>query len=447
MKKKTEQKLIQAFDQLAPDCFDSITEKISERSGDAADIADTLQPEKSKDTVYGSSAPERIHRPSRRRKFAVSLGALAAVLMLIIIPVSLSDKGAAAGHIFIDVNPGIMISLDENSKVSDISPSNKDGQDIVDDLPDEEMPSDISSSVDIIMKTLRSNGYLSDDSVDMLVSYSYSNDESKADIEANTRMIKSSVESGLKDAGTDAGWIFQEFPEEEKISETVSEEDMSPGKSRFISTLQSEYDIKKSDAEKKKISDICDSLEKSGIDISSNSRFTVTSSKAAGGVSTKNDSRSQENKSDESNTESSSSGKKAAKRKKASGYSRKQPLADSHQENTVTDSAAETSAQNTQQQTQKPPEKTVRISDISYSGKGTILIRFTGPVVYDRNMTVTVRNENNDRVTTGGIKRSQRSAAVKAEIPETGSRYKVTVRGVRASEQGRYLTLHGTFDY
>ena len=436
MSNKTEEKLIRGFDQITPDCFDDIMK------AEPVDIS-------AETDCFRRDAPAGVQRNAGRlrrrvRRLAVSSGALAAILFCVLLS-GIFDTDDTAGHIYIDVNPGIVISLDSDAEVCDMEASNDDGAMIMKMLPDEsERGHDLYDNISILVGSLRDQGYIDSDSTDMLVSYCYSSDINDTTYEKTSETLKNAIEKSLSGKAPGADCLYQEFEEDRDMARLADDSGISPGKYRFLSYIKSSCGIDTADMADDSIASIYSSIGNSSAVIDSGSVSIIGGEhNSTGADSSRHDTNSKRNadsgvsgKTSDPGKDNVSSGDTSGKSAPAEKERAEQPLPDSEasvrtgSEDTGTDDAESTPA--------------AAISEIVCSGNGTIRIKFDHRIYYGSHVSVTIRNSS---VRPEIIRKSSRIMKISADGLESGTVYEITVRGVKASEHAKPVPLRKQFTY
>lgn len=436
MRNKTEEKLIRGFNQIAPDCFDDI---MKAEPMDISAETDCLQ--RGISPVVQKQTSRLIHRV---RRLAVSSGALAAILLCVLFS-GIFRSDDIAGHIYIDVNPSIVISLDSDAEVCDIEASNDDGETIMKSLPDEnERSHDLYDNISILVGSFRDQGYIDSSSTDMLISYCYSSDINDNTYAKTSESLKSAIENSLSIRASGADCLYQEFKEDRDIEKQAANSGISPGKCRFLSHIKSSSGIDTTAMADDSIASICRSMEKSGAVIDDSS-FSIL-----GGHHSKTDTdHSHNNRSKSKGTVSNSAGKPSAPGNKASSPRRvsvksssaKNEKTELYLHNNDTSGETDTDGSVTDD---TEPAPAVAISEVSYSGKSTLRIKFDRKVFYGSQVSVTIRN-NGSRFHTNITEKSARMLKVHTDLLQPDTTYEVTVRGVKASEHAKPVILFKQF--
>ena len=438
MRNKTEEKLIRGFDQITPDCFDDI---MKAEPMDISAETDCFQRDAS--PVVQKQAPRLRHRV---RRLAISSGALAAILLCVLFS-GIFHGDDIAGHIYIDVNPGIVISLDSDAEVCDIEASNDDGETIMKSLPDEnERSHDLSDNISILVGVFKECGYLDRSNANMLVSYCYSSDISDKTYENTSKTLKSAIENSLSGKASGADCLYQEFEEDRDIERQAANIGISPGKYRFLSHIKSSSGMDTTAMADDSIASICRSMEKSGAVIDDGSFSMIEGDHS----STDNDnSRHEANRKRKAGSSTSgktsvsgndpiSSGDTSGKSDPEGKERAEQPLPDS-------DASGRTDSEsNGTNDTESTPSAT--ISEVTCSGNGTIRIRFDNRVYYGSHVSVTIHN-GSIRIRSEIIRKSPKTMKINADGLDSGSVYEITVRGVRASEHAKPVPIRTQFTY
>lgn len=438
MRNKTEEKLIRGFDQITPDCFDDI---MKAEPMDISAETDCFQRDAS--PVAQKQAPCLRHRV---RRLAISSGALAAILLCVLFS-GIFHGDDIAGHIYIDVNPSIVISLGSDAKVCDIEASNDDGETIIKSLPDEnERSHDLYDNISTLVGIFRDQGYIDSSSTDMLISYCYSSDINDTTYTKTSESLKSAIENSLSSKASGADCLYQEFEEDRDIENQAANSGISPGKYRFLSHIKSSSGIDTTAMADDSIASICRSMEKSGavIDDSSFSMIEGDHSSTDAGSSHHDVSRkrkagsSASGKTPTSANDSISSGDTSGKSDSARKERAEQTLPDR-------DASGRTDSENNSTDDAESAPS-VTISEVTCSGNGAIHIRFDNRVYYGSHVSVTIRNSS-IRIRPEIIRKSSKIIKINADGLDSGSVYEITVRGVRASEHAKPVPIRKQFTY
>ena len=165
------EKLEQGFAELTPDRWDEISKAVSGC--------------KASQPVWEDS----YRKPVRRRIPAMI--AVAAALLCVVFAVNIKDEDSVRSMLYLDVNPSVCMSVNERGKVIDIEGINADGCKVADAaLEDLGKSRDPGDAVSCIVEEIDEEGYFSDGTVDMLVSFSYTGKEDKELLDEARRIIE-----------------------------------------------------------------------------------------------------------------------------------------------------------------------------------------------------------------------------------------------------------------
>lgn len=213
-KNNLNKKIKNAFDKAAPDILDSILADIS--SGNA-------------DATVTELPPIKKRLPVRR------IAATAAALVLL----SGSVLGIYSRYknniisVSLDVNPAVVMSVDPNEKVIDVTPKNSDGEKLVGDT--ELIGISLDSAVDTLITGMLDHGYLSDVSNSVLISVG-SDDHEKAE-ELKTRLAQN-VEDILLSDGFDGAVVGQTLDSAD-VAVLAEKHGITEGKAQLIKRIVS----------------------------------------------------------------------------------------------------------------------------------------------------------------------------------------------------------------
>lgn len=216
MKNKDIEKIIgYAFEQATPDLFDKIIEKC---------------PSMEIGTPY-LSLWKRITNLISSRKFAYSFSSL--ILILSISFVWLNQETPITQNVFsviaIDVNPSLVLELDENDKVINVIKNNEDAVIIVGNMNLIDVDYDVA--VNAIIGSMVTNGYLDEFTNSVLLSIK-SNDLLHEEL--LMREVTQTVYDYLQNSSINGSVITQELSEDEAIKLLADRLNISEAKAELI---------------------------------------------------------------------------------------------------------------------------------------------------------------------------------------------------------------------
>lgn len=142
------------------------------------------------------------------------------------------NQNAYGSTIALDVNPGIEIMLNKQSKVMSITATNDDGKAILNELDIKGKALEVA--IDEIIKTLVSEGYISENANSVLISVSADKQDLATSLES---IITEQITKTLSGKGLNASVLTQVIDKTEEIEKLANEYGMSEGKARLIDEL------------------------------------------------------------------------------------------------------------------------------------------------------------------------------------------------------------------
>ena len=156
--------IVDGFDRIAPDVFEEIKSSIEGQQAEAADELRTMPQVKSADKVRGSA------------RFAVRKAVAAACALIVAaggagVYLNTAPDSYAA-EIYIDANPSLVMEVNEDNQVTKIRAASDNQQTFARELTSTAVyPISVESAVSMAIDELSSEGYISDDRMDLVITY------------------------------------------------------------------------------------------------------------------------------------------------------------------------------------------------------------------------------------------------------------------------------------
>lgn len=171
---------------------------------------------------------------SKKRPVVKTLSAIAAALAVALIGSYMwfFTGSDATFDVEFDVNPGVILSIDENEKVSDVKLLNEDAEIVLDSMELE--GSDLNVAVNALMYSIIKNGYIDEMTNSVLVTVSDSEGISRADI---TQRITENVNATLEESSIEGSVLVQSMDKTAALQQIADTYNITIGKAGLIKHL------------------------------------------------------------------------------------------------------------------------------------------------------------------------------------------------------------------
>ena len=253
--KDIREKLNQELEDMAPDMLSKI-------------LSTPIEPIKSEKELLGKERP--LFKEKKNWKPYMKVPAIAAVaacfvaLIILLYPLFSASNHAEqkiAFSIVVDVNPSICIDVNEDGSIHKIKAGNKDAKKIVNyvksELKDED---DYKQVIKLVVKNLKSEGYLKKKQNAMLVSAIPAEEN---DITKEIKEVKKETSAALKKRGIKCKTVYQKVEMNDKIKRVADNNDVSLGKAALCIELAKEEKVSVKTMCKKNIENLVQKVEKS----------------------------------------------------------------------------------------------------------------------------------------------------------------------------------------
>ncbi len=389
-KRKLENRIMDALDQITPDIFEEIREKDYQR----------IETEKE---LFCAEKTAR-----RKRKTWMAAAAVAAAVMLCIFGGSNLMSDPYIGQIYIDVNPGMVLEISSDEQVADINAVNEDAEVIVENVSEKmDFPASVSDTIAVVVGELDAAGYLKKSKGEVLVTYAY--------VDQKSVRIENELKKAAKCQMKDNTWIYQSFEKDEELEKKASEKKMTPGKYQYIEKNELDVD----EHAKKPVREITkSSAVKKEEKASKSSVAEPKKQEAKESVQTKD-----EPEKSEPSVEQKKQEEPAAAEKKTE-QSEKEKVVEKKSFGDVKKAA---------------PAQKVVISNITYSDE-MAFVHFKGSVEYDQPSVSISGGASASIVAMDG-----HSMAVSVSGAKNNDTYILSISGVRGKSEESFSTVSGDF--
>ncbi|MCI8957480.1 MAG: hypothetical protein HFG29_11045 [Eubacterium sp.] len=253
--KDIREKLNQELEDMAPDMLSKI-------------LGTPIEPVKSEKELFGKERP--LFKEKKNWKPYVKVPAIAAVaacfvaLIILLYPlfsVSNHVEQKMAFSIVVDVNPSIRIDVNEDGSIHKIKAGNKDAKKIVNYVKSElKDGDDYKQVIKLVVKNLKSEGYLKKKKNAMLVSAIPIEEN---DITKEIKEVKKETSAALKNRDIKCKTVYQKVEVNDRIKRVASNNDVSLGKAALCIELAKEEKVSVKRMCKKNIANLIQKVEKS----------------------------------------------------------------------------------------------------------------------------------------------------------------------------------------
>lgn len=253
--KDIREKLNQELEDMAPDMLSKI-------------LSTPIEPIKSEKELLGKERP--LFKEKKNWKPYMKVPAIAAVaacfvaLIILLYPLFSASNHAEqkiAFSIVVDVNPSICIDVNEDGSIHKIKAGNKDAKKIVNyvksELKDED---DYKQVIKLVVKNLKSEGYLKKKQNAMLVSAIPAEEN---DITKEIKEVKKETSVALKKRDIKCKTVYQKVEMNDKIKRVADNNDVSLGKAALCIELAKEEKVSVKTMCKKNVENLVQKVEKS----------------------------------------------------------------------------------------------------------------------------------------------------------------------------------------
>ncbi|MGN0467168.1 MAG: PepSY domain-containing protein [Acutalibacteraceae bacterium] len=211
--KDIEKQLRREVEEATPDVLDKILKKSKEENG----VTIVAMPQKKKNRNYF--------------KAAISV---AAVIVLVFIGsfAFLSNQTTATCRVEFNVNPCVVLEIDKNERVADVSAENDDAKIILDDM--DLIGTDMDVAVNALMFSMIKHGYIDEMTNSVLVSVS---DNGDVDYQSISQHIVNNVNEVFSKSAIEGCVMIQSVHNDDEISSIANQYGISEGKAALIKNL------------------------------------------------------------------------------------------------------------------------------------------------------------------------------------------------------------------
>ncbi|QVK19393.1 PepSY domain-containing protein [Mycoplasmatota bacterium] len=212
---KLEKVIYEQFNQRKPEIFDKILEQCP----------------KMKNPRNQESLLSKVKNVISTKRFSYSFASLSLVLVLVFIMFGLGNTTTshAFSTIAIDVNPSLVLELDEDDKVINVILNNKDAEIIVGDM--DIIGVDYNVAINALIGSMVANGYISELTNSVLLSISSDNEVREDELMAELSQVVNDVLTGNQ---IDGSVIVQDLEFEEDAEELAELLGISEAKAELI---------------------------------------------------------------------------------------------------------------------------------------------------------------------------------------------------------------------
>lgn len=209
-----ENRLKQELESSVPDVYENIRKKAGEQK-----LPENVVP---------------LRKPERKNKTVRKLLSAAAVLIVVITGIFayLSSANASTFHVEIDVNPGVILEINKNKKVTDVITLNEDGKTVLDGM--DLKGSNLDVAINALMFSIIKNGYLDEMTNSVLVTLS---DSESKNVGNFGNEISESIASTLKASSIDGSVLVQTAQKTEELEALSARYHITVGKATLIRHL------------------------------------------------------------------------------------------------------------------------------------------------------------------------------------------------------------------
>ncbi len=203
-----EKRLDSSFDELTPNIIDQILADCSNQKGLVIEMKNktnknidvtklNVTEAKFSDNLESNSNKTSTNKTSNKNKF-IALAACFCVLVALGAGLifGLGGNTSSVSKVSFDVNPSIEFDVSDSGKIEEISATNDDGIEIIDDI--NLVGVDVQEAVNYIVSALISDGYLTQEANSILISV---DNDNKTTSETLKTQIQSTVETALAENG------------------------------------------------------------------------------------------------------------------------------------------------------------------------------------------------------------------------------------------------------
>ncbi|SDB35784.1 anti-sigma-I factor RsgI family protein [Eubacterium oxidoreducens] len=464
MSKVIKDNLMTAFEELTPDCFDEIIARI--------DADETIDDEALVQDIPPAKASRRVLRYTLVPAAAAAICAISFGLN--------ATADDSIGTLYIDVNPSISISYDKEGLVNDILAENEDGADLLEDIDVRQYKDmELSDSVNMVLTQLDQDGYFEDSTADLIISNCL---KETSEDNAIDESINETITSYAQDNSLDATWVSQSFEDDDALTSTAMEEQVSVGKYYFLQHITENTGIDVTGLKDESVKNIYAYLYDAQIDLTTDDSITLmhvapddNESKETQDVddsaSTFDDSTNSDHELKEPNTQNSSDSSSTDTTTEDSTQS--DSLDSDHEEtdsianppatsdssdnkksdhtnhpNTPSESGNATTSDQPTKPDSNSKHKTntpIAITNTVVKANGNISIRFSESAYYSKYYKAIVQDDDGNVVETSLVKKTKHRLVLNATDLEDDTTYTILIYGVKSNSQTKAKCLSTTF--
>lgn len=412
MNNKMKKHIADGFDQIAVNVF--------------ADVMKNIEIEQSSGQITSGIEHERVTRGEERKRIKTGypkrrrIVATACAILMVVCGTGVYFNTALksyAAEIYIDANPSLVMEVNKDRQVTKIKAGNDSAKDFARNIRRSvTYPISVESAVNIAIDGLESEGYISGEEMDTVISYCYKG-EPDGDV---INEIDSAASQSLKEGS----YVLQDFKDDKKLERTAHDNGITPGKCYYIESLAKDHEMTVETCARKSITEISKEADKADNGKSANDK-NKKSSKVKESVSAQSQS-SRHSKVKENTSESKSSVQKET-------VVKKEP-----EENASSIATSEVDPEATHN---KPKAKKVTVVATSCTSDGIIRVHFSQRVHFSKDLKIIVTDSEGQIIKARLIGKKQTFIKLHAFGVSEGSTYNVTIAGVKGNDSHRYRSV------
>lgn len=418
--------IVDGFDRIAPDVFEEIKSSIEGQQAEGADEVRTMPQVKS-----AGKGKDKVRRGAR---FTVRKAVAAACALIVAaggagVYLNTAPDSYAA-EIYIDANPSLVMEVNEDNQVTKIRAASDNQQTFARELTSTAVyPISVESAVSMAIDELSSEGYISDDRMDLVISYCYraaGNDEVKEEIERAAR------QSMARDS-----YIIQEFRDTDELEEKAHDNNISPGKCYYIESLAQNHDLTVEKCADKSIAQIQAEADSEDAEKAAAQKESINKGSASGSTISSQTKGLSETKASQAADTTKHTQKQSVKQSSQKQGGHKQPASKPASGKDKASATASASSGNTSVQ----PSKTAARASIvgaACSTNGIIRVHFDRRVKFSQTLQIIVTDSEGEIIRSRVVAKRSTFIKIRAYDVAEGSTYSVTIAGVRSESSEKY---------
>lgn len=416
--------IVDGFDRIAPDVFEEIKLSIEGQQAEAGDEMRTVPQIKSAGKGRGGA------------RFTVRKAVAAACALIIAAGgagVYLNTASASyAAEIYIDANPSLVMEVNEANQVTKIRAASSKQQTFAQELTSTAAyPISVESAVSMAIDELSSEGYISDDRMDLVISYCYKETESDE--------VKEEIERAASQSMDSDSYIVQEFRDTDELEKKAHDNNITPGKCYYIESLAQNHNLTVEKCADKSIAQIQAEADREDAEKAMAREEGSRSSAGGTAISSQTGVASESNAGQASDnrqqTQKQSSHKSAGQKQQASKPASGKGAA------SATESASSGNA------SVQPAGTAARASIVgaACSTNGIIRVHFDRRVKFSQTLQIIVTDSEGEIIRSRVAAKRSTFIKIRAYGVTEGSTYSVTIAGVRSESSEKYRSVTTTF--